>query len=68
MLKIEDPRFSREPIVKMLTIKASLGRDDEASSVSSTNVWATLQDNHCDLKAKYPLTTIGMSLQMSIWS
>lgn len=36
MLKIEEPRVSREPIVKMLTIKASLGRDDEDSSVSST--------------------------------
>lgn len=65
MLKIEEPRVSREPIVK---IKASPGGDAEDNSVSFTNASATLEDNRADLKAKYPLMAIRIGFQMLGWS
>lgn len=68
MLKIEEPRVSREPIVKMLTIKAFPGGDTEDNSVSSTNAWVTLGDNQADPKARYLLTTINIGFQMFSWS
>lgn len=61
MLKIEEPRVSREPIVK---IKASPGGDAENNSVSFTNASATLEDNRADLKANDPLMAIRIGFQM----
>lgn len=55
MLKIEEQRVSREPKVKMLTMKAFPGGDTNDNSVSSTNAWATLEDNQASIRIGFQI-------------